>query len=146
MVARQKARQIAVLFRFQPQDQVCIAAGTFAIAAQGLRRSRSATLCIQVDSAALHVYCRLKNRAVSGGKNNPARSLRLVKPLPASSPEFSAEDLAWLVEQLSRQAGHRIFDEIEQQNREMLALLSALHTAQAKIERLADKGHTPFAA
>jgi hypothetical protein len=150
LLARQKARQIAVLFHFQPQDQVCIAAGAFAVAAQALRHSRSAELRIQIDNTALHVFARVKGSAHLARKKNQALrsacSLRLVKTLPTSGPEFAVEDLAWLVGQLSRGAPHRIFEEIDQQNQEVLALLHALQSARTKIEQLEGKQLTPFAA
>src|SRR5438132_9948522 len=94
LLARQKARQIAVLFRFSPREQACIAAGAFAVAAQALRRSRSGELCIQVVNTTLHVFAQVKH---ARQPSHPPASLRVIKALPAAGPGLAAEDVAWLV-------------------------------------------------
>src|SRR5262245_15599457 len=53
---RESARRIASLLRFDPQDQACIAAGAFAVAAQASERMADCEICIQVDEATLHIF------------------------------------------------------------------------------------------
>lgn len=130
VLARQRARQIAALLHFEFQDQACIAAGAFAVATEALRQARSGEVCMETDGKVLHLFARrLQPRDPAGAV--PPGSLRLVKSLPlAASRDFSAEDVAWVVEQLNQQECLNLFEEMDHQNQEMLALLHALHAAQ----------------
>jgi hypothetical protein len=153
LLARQRARQIAALLHFTPHDQVCIAAGAFAVAARALRHSRSGQLRIQIDKETLQVFPTIPgqdSRAHLASKKNRSLplegSLRLLKRLPAPVRDFASEDLTWLIEQLDRLTGYRLFEEIDKQNQEVLALVHALKAAQARIEQLEGKQLTAFAA
>jgi hypothetical protein len=138
LLIRQRARQIAAMLQFQPQDQMCIAAGAFTVAVRALRRYGPGCLCIQIDKESLQVFPKAHRQ--------DSAALRLVKRLPALAPDIAVEDMGWLLEQLNRQTSNRVFDEIERQNQEMLSLLHALQTAQNKIERLERGKSTPIAA
>jgi len=142
LFARQRARQIAVLFHYSPQDQACIAAGAFAVAIQALRNAKGCQLRMQIDNKVLQIFPVPKE-----GDGNPSpTSLRLEKPLPLAAADLSPEDVAWLLYQLNRQTQFHMFEEIEHQNQEMLALLHDLRNAQAQIEQLKENQTTPFAA
>jgi hypothetical protein len=142
LLARQRARQVAALLHFELSDQACIAAGTFAVAMQTLRSYKSVQLHIRIVDRSLHVFSQGNpelSRTLPRSKSNPALSescIRLVKPLPVLGVELTLEDLAWAVEQLNRQARLDVFEEIQRQNQEMLALLHRLHAAQGQIRQL----------
>jgi hypothetical protein len=136
LLARQRARQIAALFQFEAKEKACIAAGSFAIATQALQQSRSSQLCIQTESDTLHIFTKSRGNGVA------EKSMRLVKRLPRTAAEFAAEDIQWLCKQLNHQSTLHVFEEIHHQNREMLAVLHALHVAQAEVERL--QGRQPI--
>ncbi len=140
LFARQRARQVAALLHFSPDEQACIAAGAFAVAAEALRQALSGELCLQIENHALHIF----PRASAARGKQPAilsfftaqRSLRMVKPLPAEAPPLADEDLAWIAAQLEDHAPGSLFEEVRNQNQEVLALLSALQTCRAELERL----------
>lgn len=153
LLARQRARHIAGWFHFPAHDQACIAAGTFAIAAQALRLGRSSQLCIHTEDRRLHIFA--LNSSCDGplpptgrmtSAATPAGLLRLVKPLPAEAAELSVEDMRWLVVQLNEQASFNLFEEIQHQNEEMLALLHAFHSAQDQLLQLKGNAATTSAA
>ncbi len=138
--ARQRARQVAALLHFSPDEQACIAAGAFAVAMEALRRSASGELCLQIENHALHIFPQL----ASVRSNQPAilsffaaqRSLCMIKTLPADAPPLADDDLAWIAVQLQECASQSLFEEVRNQNQEVLALLSALHRCRAELENL----------
>src|SRR6185295_4616717 len=58
LVARHKARQMAHLLHFPPLEEACIAAGTFAIAAQARDYYEIYDLCFQLDHHQFLVFAR----------------------------------------------------------------------------------------
>ncbi len=137
LLARQRARQIARLLHFETHDQACIAAGTFAIALQALQVDEPSCLSIQIAHGKLEVFARTQTEKVG---------LRLSKPLPPSVREVAAEDLTWILHQLTQQAPRNVFEEIHHQNQEMLALLHALRQAQSQLALLKGSPSSPSAA
>jgi hypothetical protein len=153
LLARQWARRIAVLFHFPFQEQACIAAGAFTVAAQALRRFKSAMLHMKIEDGKLHIFpmdrdglSQPNSSKEPAGQPAPADLLRLVKPLPTGASEFTSEDLGWIVLQLNQQTRFKLFEEIEHQNQEMLTLLHDLQTAQAELRQLKEKTASPSAA
>jgi hypothetical protein len=140
--ARQRARQVASLLQFSPQDQACLAAGTFVIACQALESLGTAVVCFQLEDAQLKVFANVEgapgeaNHPVNRITCLPARDglqLRLVKPLPADS-RLAEADLAWLVNNVGETRG-LLFEEVIKQNQEVLMLLHTLHASgRAQIE------------
>lgn len=144
LLARQRARQIAALLHFEPADQACIAAGTFAVAHDALGRVGPCTLSIRLADQSLHVSAGAERPDETGESEN--QGLRLVKPLPAMARAFAPEDLAWMLDQLTQHSPFRVFEEIHRQNQEMLVLLHALRTATAQQPGAADQSvHTDAA-
>jgi hypothetical protein len=150
LAARQRARQLARLLRFEPRQQICIAAGTFAIAAQALARCRSATLYFEISENTLLITPRLgRRRPRSRTRTIPARGVpiaRLVKPLPSGGAAFATDDLIWIAAQLTRRTPLDVFEEMETQNREMLALLRELAAMDAQAAGHQGKQLSVFAA
>ncbi len=153
LLARQRARQIAALFHFPAQEQSCIAAGAFAVAAQALRETKTAELCFQVVDRKLLIFPRARKVEVQPGTPAPPNTgtatdglLRLVKALPPAGAEFPPEDMVWLVNQLHQGGRFNLFEEIQHQNQEMLALIHGLQHAQAELEQLRSGTSTTSAA
>jgi hypothetical protein len=134
--ARHRARQIASLLRFSPQEQACIAAGTFAVVCQALDVLGKALLCFQIEANQLQVFIRVGGQAErrargrrSGSADGDARPLlRLVKPLPEEQP-MSEADLAWLIDN-AEESPIELFEEVVKQNQEVLGLLHELAASQ----------------
>jgi hypothetical protein len=151
LAARQRARQLARLLRFEPREQLCIAAGTFAIAAQALRWYGSATLYFEISADTLLVTRRLGRRRPRSRKNSIPTAYdgqieRLVKPLPGSGAAFAPEDLIWIAAQLTQRTPLDVFEEMESQNHEMLALLRELAPTNAQAAGHQGKQLSAFAA
>jgi len=121
VVARQRARQIAGLLGFAGHEQTCIAAAVFEIARSAYEVNGAGSLCFDVDEQVFRVC--VDSARLSG------RGLRLEKPLPSESPALAREDLEWAVRELARFSRFNLFEEIRQQNQE---LLHAVHELQAR--------------
>jgi hypothetical protein len=148
VLARQRARQIASLLRFDIHEQACIAAGAFAVAAQALAQLGPCRLVLRLEEHTLHIFAQQACPAGLPTRRGDASQpfARLAKPLPPQARELTREDLAWISEQLTRRIPPSIFEEIQHQNQEMLALLHALHTAQAQLRAGASTHVSPSAA
>ncbi|GEM_PF-4127411 len=119
---RHRARQIAQLLQFGPHDAICIAAGAFVVAEQAKTVLRRACVCFAIVDFHFRVF------AIPLGKSRPIPHALLVfsKPLPRGSQQLAVDDLSWLLEQVQLLAPSTLQDEIAQQNREVLELLTAL--------------------
>jgi hypothetical protein len=122
VLARQRARQIAGLLGFPPAEQTCIAAAVFEIARTAYEATGSSTLCFQADDGVFRVF---PSRRPAGG------CLRLEKSLPADAPALAREDLEWAVRELARFSRLNLFEEIRQQNQELLHAVHKLQTHRA---------------
>ena len=124
LVARQKARQVAHLLRFEAHEEACVAAGAFAVACQAFAAVRGFDLCFHIDQHQLVVEARANHPEV-----DCRAFLKLAKPLPPRDVPLSAEDLAFMLPQLNQQSASHLFEEIARQNQEVLALLHELRQA-----------------
>lgn len=146
VVARQRARQIAALLGFDLQEQACIAAGTFTVASAAVRQGPSSQLCIAIEDKALRVFSRGRPCSDSVVPASSHGATILIKRLPVATGELAAEDVSWVIEQLDQQKYFNLFEEMEHQNQEMLALLHALHVAQGQLGQAPAKSSTSSAA
>lgn len=110
VLARHRARQIARLLGFAPNEQALIAAAAAEIAAEAFGNARGASVVFELVHHALQIHAERAGR------------LRLKKELPHRR-EFAVEDAAWIIEQLERER-FRPFVEFRRQNQEMLRLLA----------------------
>ena len=117
VLTRHRARQIARLLGFAPNDQAFIAAAAAEIAAGAFESTRDAGVVFQVVHQALEI------RAERTGR------LRLTTKLPLR-PDFAVEDVAWILEQLERER-FRPFEEFRRQNQELLRLLAESNSFRA---------------
>jgi len=99
---------------------------------------------VHVENRTLHIFVRDAdiNHRVSISIFAQQRSLRMVKPLPPDNLDVAEDDLGWITAQLTEQHCS-LFDEVRNQNQEVLALLHALQTCRAE---LADLRKNPIAA
>ncbi|MCI0638134.1 MAG: hypothetical protein L0Y72_05060 [Gemmataceae bacterium] len=147
--ARQRARQIARLLRFDPYDQIGVAAAAFTIASQAVHNQTSAELRIDIDDAVLHLYAEPTSgspppkRAPAMSRKNTSQSarqaFRFERRLPDAACESPVEDLVWMIEQLDRELPLDWIDEMELQNHETLQLLHVLHTVQEQLRDYLEK-------
>ena len=119
---RHRARQIAQLLRFLPQEATCIAAGAFVVANQAKAALRKAEVCFAVVQRQFCVFARSKVAAAV----MPENLYILHKPLPEDEQQVPVEDITWLIRQVEQLAPATLHDEIARQNQEVLALLAAL--------------------
>ena len=152
LLARHSARQIARLLSFDPVEQARIAATAFELGRQACRLTRPVTLHFQLVGDVLHVFPRGSGRQTpprldpqgverlwarlyrepGGGK---ARPLALAVPRPLQPLRVAREDLAWLVEELAREAPFDVFAEIRRQNREILELLEEILVGRGELKK-----------
>ncbi|MCI0378370.1 MAG: hypothetical protein L0215_12245 [Gemmataceae bacterium] len=137
--ARQRARQIARLLRFDPYDQIGVAAAAFTIASQAVHYQTTAQLRIDIIDGILHLYAESTSSAKKKTKQSPGQSFRFERRLPDAACESPAEDLVWMVEQLDREMPLDWIDEMELQNHETLQLLHVLHTVQEQLRDYLEK-------
>jgi hypothetical protein len=146
VLVRTKARQVASLLCYTPVEQACIAAGTFVVACQALRRLGPARVCFQIEDHYLHVFA----RATGHDRHEPPASrvsrissllggdgdamVRLVKPLPPDQA-LAEPDVAWLLRSLEQNVSAGLFEEFVKQNQEILTLLHELQVRQATLEQ-----------
>ncbi|MCE9553142.1 MAG: hypothetical protein K8T91_07160 [Planctomycetes bacterium] len=125
LVARQKARQIAHLLHFPPLEEACIAAGTFAVAAQARDHYEICDLCFQLDHHQLVVFAKPLGDEPSVPS---AKSLmKLAKPVPDAARGYSVDELAFLIGRINDQAPADLFGDLSKQNQEILLLLHLLN-------------------
>ena len=117
VLTRYRARQVARLLGFAPNEQAFIAAAAAEIAAEGFENTSRAGVVFEVEHLALAI------RAERTGR------LRLTRKLPLR-PEFAVEDAAWILEQLEREP-FRPYDEFRRQNQELLRLLAESSSMRA---------------
>jgi hypothetical protein len=158
LYARQKARRVANLLGYDPQEQACIAAGAFVVACQALALFGKARVCFQIENQHFEVFAQeLKSESAKAALANritglfravePKTLYRLSKPLPPEqSPHLDEMDLGWLVNKVEETAASGLFDEIVKQNQEMLTLLHELRLCQAALNRNEEKPRNPHAA
>ncbi|MBM4072797.1 MAG: hypothetical protein FJ271_28300 [Planctomycetes bacterium] len=103
--ARQRARQIAGLLGFEACQQAALAAEVFAWLRAG-RHSVSTRIAFVVVDRSLKVELGAR---------------RLSAPLPDKLPH-AVEDVGWMIRELDRQAPFVIMEEVDAQNRELLAV------------------------
>jgi hypothetical protein len=127
LLARQRARQIARLLGYEPLEQSWIAASVFEMARSALQSQHKATLDFELKGNLLAI-------AVSCGKppkskKNPSRLF----PLPNNPMSQDRHDLPWIARELDRLTPFNLFEEIQQQNLEILQLSNLLgrHHARA---------------
>jgi hypothetical protein len=128
VLARQRARQLAGLLGFDLRGQLAFACGVFEAACRAALQLGRITLEFRLTGDALQAHCRQSVTADPETVPIPCVQKRLPHPLPQDR-----EDLAWLVDKFTRRLPEDLFDELRQQNSEMLRALAELQQAEAKL-------------
>ena len=129
VLARQRARQIAGLLGFSTSEQTCIAAVVFEIACTAYQAGGRSALHFRADDGVF--------RVVPVCARSAGAALWLEKPLPADGPALAHDDLEWAVRELARFSRLKLFEEIRQQNQELLHAVRELRAHQPEPARAA---------
>jgi hypothetical protein len=129
LLVRQRARQIARILGFDAAEQSRIAAAVFHLAWHAVRHVRRPDLVFRIADAVLHVAPQCpRGGDPAGARETPDGCLRLERPLPQTAEALDAADVAWALRELMRLAPPSVFEEVQQQNQD---LLQAYHELQA---------------
>ena len=124
IVARQRARQIAGLLGFAPEEQAFITAAVGEVA----RSIGRGSLEFQVDDNILRV---------APGTREPGRKrLRLEKALPRKATALDPDHLAWAIQELEHLTPLNVAEEVRQQDRELLRVMHELQKCRAELGRV----------
>jgi hypothetical protein len=134
---RHRARQIAQLLRFTPEEVICTASTSFMVAQRAFVQLGRTVIGFAIADHRLHVFAQQSSAEASV----PAELLAVCKPLPVSEQALPGEDIAWLVRQVQQLAPTTLGEEIVRHNQETLQLLVALRQIRG-----ADAGQNPSAA
>lgn len=127
IIARQRTRHIARLLNFEPRDQAAIAATVFTLARGCLTEAGRLKLQFHIRRNTLQIVPETPEpECLPFDASARWNTWRLEKPLPQADSTMSLEDLSWAMETMSEFAPASIFDEIAQQNEDMLNLLREL--------------------
>lgn len=149
LLVRQKARQLSHLLQFDPNEEACIAAGTFAVGLQAKAHLCECEICFSIENRQLFVHARSKNSenlASSAVANADKQVLKLRKPIPEHTILPSLDDLAWMLGQVDQQSPPRLFEEVVRQNQEILMLLHERQLNRSKGEPSGPHVTNPTAA
>jgi hypothetical protein len=126
ILARQRARQIARLLGLDPRGQATLACGVFEMTCRALSEPGRVVVEFTVDEHALHV----RFRRSAGEDSLPLH--RLETPLP-NSLAISREDVAWIIQQLHQAGPVNCFEEMREQNHELLRTLVEMQRTEADL-------------
>lgn len=147
MRARQRARQICGLLGYDRGRQAVLAATVFLQAQQALSRGALVMLHFQVDQDQFRVEASLPEVPPSLTApalgilplSAPEPLLQLCQPLPKRDDALGAVDLAWIARQLQQHTPLNLFEEIQRQNQELLAVHLELQACRAQLSQLAQQ-------
>ena len=133
VLARRRARQIASFLGFDEWDTLTIAAATFNLATQIFNRSNSQKIEFQLDEDTLHIrpapLAELSEVSVLLSPSPPA----IRKRLPQNcDPRLAVADVPWILDQLDQGEKSSLWEEIQRQNQELLAVLLQLRRLEQK--------------
>lgn len=111
--ARQQTRQLAALLGFDSRQQAVLTAEVFALLCRRWRRHLRPNLIFGVENHFLKVV-------IDDGQGND----RFTVALPDAVPN-ALDDVAWMMSELNRRAPINVIEEMEMQNRELLALANS---------------------
>lgn len=168
--ARQRARQIAALLGFDPQEQIRIATATSEIARNAFRYARSGVVefLIELDSPQHLVICvddkgtgipNLQQVLDGEYKSGTGMGMGIIgtrrlmddfdihtgprgtnvtlqAKLPRRNPPMQKEQVPGLIEKISKSGSEDPFEEIEQQNQELLKTLARLRERQEELDQV----------
>jgi hypothetical protein len=127
LLAQVRARQLCRMLGFTPLEQARIVSLIFELACNEARR-RSFTLSLRVQDRQFQVVCAPISPRVPG-TTRPVATPRLLLTLPVQHATLSVEDTFWAMDRIQRLSKPDLFDEIRQQNADLLRALAELQRA-----------------
>lgn len=142
---RQRCRQMAALLGLATVDQAAVSAAVFALACQVLERRQRVRVIFQVHGQFLEIHLSEEGTPLPGAEppwhlprvdsreenHSPDGPWRLTKKLPPQS--LTADDLAWVVQQIGQQTDADLFAEIVRQNQEILQVVQELRDREREL-------------
>jgi len=140
VIARQRARQIARLLGYSRTEEAAIAAAVFALGANCLTQAGQVTLHFQLRRNTLQVLPEMPEAAHIPIDGAPRwGGWRLERPLPTTGTSLAAEDLAWSMQTMCEFAATNLFEEVENQNDDLLNVLRELNECRAQLAELRER-------
>jgi hypothetical protein len=138
LLARQRARQVASLLGIDAREQTLLAAAVFEMGNHAVHQFGKAEIRFLLDGDHLQIS------TAAVGSTAMWRTLwaeqdSLVcirRELPPASLSVDREDLPWLLEELAKVTPAKLFDEVQQQNQELLRTLHELQACHDELARL----------
>jgi hypothetical protein len=134
LLVRQRARQIARILGFDAAEQSRIAAAVFHLAWHAVRHVRQPDLVFRIADSVLRVAPQCHRGDQAGAGETPDGCLRLERPLPQTAEALAATDVAWVLRELSRLAPPSVFEEVQQQNQDLLQAYHELQTCRTELD------------
>jgi hypothetical protein len=135
VLVRQRSRQISRLLGYDAAEQSRLAAAVFQLACLAYEKSCCPEVIFRLTDGHLQVVA-CPGRPRKGAADGPPPSAVVERPLPKKDLPLERPDLAWAVQQLARLTPLNLFDEIRQQNQELVQALQELQVCQAESSRL----------
>jgi hypothetical protein len=132
---RQRTRQLARALGFAARDQALIAASVFHLGCCLLNERRHCRVAFHIRDEKLQAQSE-SGQSASPQDASEAERVRLEWPLPCRPTPLTQADLAWAMQQLERLTPLNLFDEVKQQNLDLLQALRDLHDCRAELGRL----------
>ena len=136
LAVRQRARQTAGLLGFSATEQHRIAAAVFEVACGVFGTVRHVSIQFAIEGQTLRVCPVVPDAGKAGQFQKVGKSLRLERALSPKGASIAPEDLAWALHELARLTPLDVFEEIVEQNRELLLAHQELLACRAELERL----------
>jgi hypothetical protein len=132
LLVRQRARQIARILGFEAADQGQIAAAVFHLAWHAFHHLQQPDLLFRIAGTVLYVVPEC--RRLGPGETLDG-CLRLERPLPKTAESLAAEDAAWALHELLRLTPPNVFDEVQQQNQDLLQAYHELQSCRTELDQ-----------
>jgi hypothetical protein len=125
---RQRARQLARALGFAPADQALIAAAAFQLGCSASAQARRCRLTFHLREGKL--------QAVTSQDAPDLARVQLEWVLPGREPSLAPTDLPWAMRELERLTPLDLFEELRQQNLDLLQALHELQSCRTALGRL----------
>jgi hypothetical protein len=132
LLVRQRARQAARILGFEASEQGQIAAAVFHLAWHAFHHLQQPDLVFRIADSVLHVVPEDRRTALG---ETPGGCLRLERPLPKTAEALAAEDVAWALQELVRLTPPSVFDEVQQQNQDLLQAYHELQSCRTELDQ-----------
>ncbi len=124
---RQRTRQLTRALGYSARGQALIAAAVFQLGCRALDAGRRGRVAFDLRDGKLRA-------ATSQDAADPER-VQLEWPLPPGQSALAPDDLAWAMRELDELTPADLFEEVRQQNLDLLLALQDLQTCRSELGR-----------